>query len=86
MLHSTQILGNFYLPLSVEAFNHLNSLQDILENVQHTQESDLWVYIIFGGCHFSPVKAYKNLIVFFYSIGFGNHLVNLTISILLASS
>lgn len=51
----------FHFPLSVEAFDQLNIMQIILQNVQLNADDDLWVYI-WGTHHYSSVKAYKFLI------------------------
>lgn len=49
----------FHLPLSVTAYDQLQSIADILDSVHPSIDSDRWGYI--WGPSFLPSKAYKHL-------------------------
>jgi hypothetical protein len=59
-LHLDQIHDMFQLPMSEIAFQQYSLLSSELENLQITDENDIWSYIC-GNAQFSVSKTYKAL-------------------------
>ncbi|TVU31706.1 hypothetical protein EJB05_23404, partial [Eragrostis curvula] len=57
----TELISLFHLPLSVEAYNQFQQLDILMQGVQLTEDSDLWLYI-WGNSNFTSAKAYKAMI------------------------
>jgi hypothetical protein len=57
-----EVHTTFFLPLSMQAFNQLNSLQNLLKQRHFDSDSeDQWIYK-WGSGKFSSKKAYREIV------------------------